>query len=83
MNTFVLEDKVCLMTGGLGGIAVGVATLMLERGAKVFLCDLEEDEAKGLSRARTAAAVGKAAGKEDRIGYATVDVTNKDKFRGE
>lgn len=31
MNTFKLEEKVCLITGGLGDIATGVADLVLKR----------------------------------------------------
>ena len=44
MNTFPLEGKLCLMTGGLGGIAVGVARLVLERGGRVMLADLRPEE---------------------------------------
>ena len=41
MNTFPLEEKICMITGGLGGIALGVAKLILKRGGKVFLCDVK------------------------------------------
>ena len=84
MNTFPLEEKVVLLTGGLGGIALGVARLVLERGGKVFLADLQE-EAEGLEVARREAAkVGtKAQGKEDSVGYARLDVTDRQQFEGE
>ncbi len=83
MNTFPLEDKVFLITGGLGGIALGVARLALERGVRgVLLCDLRE-EGPGLEEARTEAVKGKATGKEDRVAYARCDVTDRKQFEGE
>ena len=77
MNTFPLEDKIVLLTGGLGGIAVGVANLVLKRGGRVFLADLQQ-EAEGAEEAAK-----KLIGGEGRSGYARCDVTDKEEFDSE
>ncbi len=65
----------CLVTGGLGGIAMGVTKLILKRGGKVFLCDLRPEE-EGLAVARKEL-------NNDSVCYAKCDVTNEKEFDGE
>jgi NAD(P)-dependent dehydrogenase (short-subunit alcohol dehydrogenase family) len=46
MNTFSLDGKTALITGGLGGYGLAIAGLILKRGGRVLLADLK-DEAAG------------------------------------
>lgn len=43
----MLENKVCVVTGGAGSIGTAAARLMLEQGAKLVLCDLSMQELEG------------------------------------
>ena len=66
-----------LLTGGLGGIAVGVAKLIVKRGGRVLLADVK-DESVG-----AAEAADKVEGGEGKVAYAKCDVTDKAEFEGE
>jgi len=44
MNTFELEDKLVMITGGLGGYGLAITKLMLKRGATVWICDVTTDD---------------------------------------
>ena len=65
-----LQDKVALITGAGRGIGVGIANVLVERGAVVALCDLN-----GAAAEETADAINADGGKA--IGGA-VDVTDPD-----
>ena len=78
MNTFPLEEKVCMITGGLGGFSLAICNLMLKRGAKLWLCDLkQEEEALVAIENKFPDGVAKNA-----IGYCRCDVTNENEFDG-
>ena len=40
MNTFHLENKSAIITGGLGGYGLAIAHLILKRGGRVLLTDI-------------------------------------------
>jgi NAD(P)-dependent dehydrogenase (short-subunit alcohol dehydrogenase family) len=61
----LLQDKVCVVTGGAGSIGLESAILMAEEGARVLLVDLDEGRLK-------AAAASLPAGRAD---YAVADVS--------
>ncbi len=46
-----LKDKVAIVTGGANGIGEGVAIKFAQEGAKVVLCDLNEEEVKKAEKA--------------------------------
>lgn len=41
MNTFSLEEKSVIITGGLGGYGLAITKLILKRGGRVLLADLK------------------------------------------
>merc|ERR1712223_649346 len=61
MNQVNVADKVVFLTGGAGGLARALASLLLTRGAKVFLMDRAGSDLEGvkesLIKARTEAQV--------------------------
>ena len=76
MNTFPMEQKICMITGGLGGFASAISGLILKRGAKVWLCDLkQEDEGMLTLQNQFPEAFDK-----NNIGYCQCDVTNENSF---
>ena len=76
MNTFPLEQKVCMITGGLGGFALSISELMLKRGARIWLCDLKQEEDGMLTLQND---FSEAFGKNN-IGYCRCDVTSENEF---
>ena len=65
-----------MITGGLGGFASAISGLILKRGAKVWLCDLkEEDEGMLTLQNQFPEAFDK-----NNIGYCQCDVTNENSF---
>lgn len=38
-----LQDKVAIITGGVGGVGKGIALAMAKEGAKVVIVDVNED----------------------------------------
>ena len=58
MNTFKLEGKSAIITGGLGGYGLAIADLILKRGGRVLLADIiPEKEAEVTMQSRFADAV--------------------------
>jgi NAD(P)-dependent dehydrogenase (short-subunit alcohol dehydrogenase family) len=41
-----IQDKVAVITGGASGLGLATAKLLAEKGAKLMLLDLNEDNAK-------------------------------------
>ena len=71
-----MEQKICMITGGLGGFASAISGLILKRGAKVWLCDLkQEDEGMLTLQNQFPEAFNK-----NNIGYCQCDVTNENSF---
>src|SRR5687767_8469913 len=64
----VLQNKVCVITGGAGSIGLATAKLFLEQGAKVLLVDLHEP---ALSEAARQLA-------SDRVDWIAADVSQAD-----
>jgi 3-oxoacyl-[acyl-carrier protein] reductase len=65
MNRYDLADRSAIITGGAGGIGIGVARHMLNAGARVALWDRDT-----AALAKAAAALG-----ADRVETAAVDIT--------
>ena len=62
-----LQDKVCLITGGAAGIGKATAIKFASEGAKVVLCDVDQEAGDALARELGNGAV-----------FYKVDVTNRD-----
>ena len=43
MNTFPLEEKCAIITGGLGGYGLAIADIILKRGGRVLLADVKPE----------------------------------------
>lgn len=43
MNTYPLEDKICLISGGLGVMGLAVGDIVLKRGGKLIIADFQAD----------------------------------------
>jgi len=67
---------VCMITGGLGGFASSISELMLKRGARIWCCDLkQEDEGMLILQNQFSEAFDK-----NNIGYCRCDVTSENEF---
>ncbi len=63
----LLKDKVCLITGGAAGIGKATALKFAKEGAKVVLCDVDQEAGESLAKELGNGAV-----------FYKVDVTNRD-----
>uniref|UniRef100_D3PGX4 15-hydroxyprostaglandin dehydrogenase [NAD(+)] n=1 Tax=Lepeophtheirus salmonis TaxID=72036 RepID=D3PGX4_LEPSM len=71
MNKFAVEDKVCLIVGGLSTLGVSLADFVHSRSAKVWITDtLSDPEGKEILSGKY----------KERWGYSTLDVRNKEQF---
>ena len=59
MNTKLLQDKICVLTGGAQGLGQALSRRMAEEGCHVVIADLKEDQLK-----RTAAEIAKSTGRQ-------------------
>ena len=48
LNLSVLKDRVALVTGGVAGIGLGVVNALVQTGAWVAICDLNEETGKNV-----------------------------------
>ena len=65
-----------MITGGLGGFSLSISELMLKRGARIWLCDLkQEDEGMLILQNQFSEALNK-----NNIGYCRCDVTSENEF---
>ncbi|GAA0296898.1 glucose 1-dehydrogenase [Sphingomonas oligophenolica] len=55
LSAFSLAGKVAFVTGGAGGIGVGIVTMLAEAGAAVIIADREEAAARALAASLNAA----------------------------
>lgn len=73
INTF--EGKIAFITGGASGIGLGIARVLVERGAQVVLADLRQDH---IDEALTEFA---GEGRSNAISALRLDVTDREKYR--
>ncbi|MEO0062344.1 MAG: Sorbitol dehydrogenase [Pseudomonadota bacterium] len=69
------EGKIAFVTGGASGIGLGIAKVLVERGAQVVLADLRQDH---IDRALAEFAGG---GLSNAISALQLDVTNRETYR--
>ncbi|MBY3002049.1 SDR family NAD(P)-dependent oxidoreductase [Rhizobium leguminosarum] len=69
----LLEDKVCVITGGCGSVGLASAALFLEHGAKVILVDVDADKLAAaqaeLGSEHVVTCVGDVSNRADVLGY--------------
>jgi len=75
MSIETFEGKVAFITGGASGIGLGIATVLVERGAQVVLADLRQDH---IDAALAGFAGG---GRSNAVSALQLDVTNREKYR--
>lgn len=73
IDTF--EGKVAFITGGASGIGLGIAKVLVDRGAQVVMADLRQDH---IDDALAEFAGG---GKSNAVSAINLDVTNREKYR--
>ena len=69
------EGKTAFVTGGASGIGLGIAKVLVERGARVVLADLRQDH---IDDALAEFAGG---GRSNAVSALQLDVTNREKYR--
>src|SRR6185436_4597002 len=69
------EGRTAFVTGGASGIGLGIAKVLVERGAQVVLADLRQDH---IDRALAGFAGG---GRSNAVSALQLDVTARDKYR--
>ena len=69
------EGKIAFITGGASGIGLGIAKVLVERGARVVLADLRQDHIED------ALAEFAGGGKSNAVSALQLDVTNREKYR--
>ena len=69
------EGKIAFITGGASGIGLGIAKVLVERGAQVVLADLRQDH---IDDALAEFAGG---GNSNAVSALKLDVTNREKYR--
>ncbi|WEK46221.1 MAG: SDR family NAD(P)-dependent oxidoreductase [Candidatus Andeanibacterium colombiense] len=69
------EGKIAFITGGASGIGLGIAKVLVERGAQVVLADLRQDH---IDDALAEFAGG---GKSNAVSALQLDVTNREQYR--
>jgi NAD(P)-dependent dehydrogenase (short-subunit alcohol dehydrogenase family) len=69
------EGKIAFITGGASGIGLGIARVLVERGAQVVLADLRQDHIED------ALAEFAGGGKSNVVSALQLDVTNREKYR--
>ena len=69
------EGKVAFITGGASGIGLGIAKVLVERGAQVVMADLRQDHIED------ALAEFAGGGKSNVVSAIKLDVTNREKYR--
>ena len=45
LDKFLLKSKICLVTGGAGGIGEEICKALLDAGSKVIIADVDEKKA--------------------------------------
>ena len=46
LDKFILKNKICLVTGGAGGIGLEICKALLDAKSKVILADIDENKSK-------------------------------------
>lgn len=75
MPITTFEGKTAFVTGGASGIGLGIAKVLVARGARVVLADLRQDH---IDRALAAFAGG---GRSNAVSALQLDVTSREKYR--
>ena len=75
MGIETFEGRIAFITGGASGIGLGIAKVLVERGAQVVLADLRQDH---IDDALAEFAGG---GRSNAVSAINLDVTNREKYR--